>query len=70
MKQVTVEIPDKKYSFFMELVKSLGLKNVTPANKQEKNSVKADIKEAVEEMKQIKAGKKKARNAEDFLNGL
>ncbi len=64
MKQVTVEIPDKKYPFFMELVKSLGLKNVSSAKKQGKNDIRADIKDAVEEMKLIKAGKKKARNAE------
>jgi hypothetical protein len=70
MKQVIVEIPDKKYPFFIELVKSLGLKNVSPSEKLGKNEIKAGIKEAVEEMKLIKAGKKKARNAEDFLNGL
>ncbi len=70
MKQVTVEIPDKKYPFFLELVKSLGLKNVSPAKKHDKNDIRADIKDAVEEMKLIKAGKKKARNAEEFLNGL
>jgi len=29
-----------------------------------------DLKEAVEEINKIKAGKKKARNAEDFLNEL
>jgi hypothetical protein len=29
-----------------------------------------EIKEAIEEMKLIKADKKKARNAEDFLNAL
>lgn len=29
-----------------------------------------EIEEAVEEMKLIKTGKKKTRNAEDFLNGL
>ena len=70
MKQVIVEIPDKKYPFFIELVKSLGLKNVSLSEKLGKNEIKAGIKEAVEEMKLIKAGKKKARNAEDFLNGL
>ena len=30
----------------------------------------AELAEAVEEMKLIKAGKKKARNAEDFINEL
>ena len=29
-----------------------------------------EIREAVEEMRLIKAGKKQARNAEDFLNEL
>jgi hypothetical protein len=29
-----------------------------------------ELKEAAEEMNKIKAGKKKARNAEDFLNAL
>jgi hypothetical protein len=35
-----------------------------------KASLMKEVKEAVEEMKLIKAGKKKARNAEDFLNEL
>jgi hypothetical protein len=30
----------------------------------------SELAEAVEEMKQIKAGKIQARNAEDFINGL
>ena len=29
-----------------------------------------ELAEAVEEMKQIREGKKQARNAEEFLNGL
>jgi hypothetical protein len=29
-----------------------------------------DIKDAVDELKLVRAGKKKARNAEEFLNGL
>lgn len=70
MKQVTVQVPDKKYSFFLELVNSLGLKKVSSDNKTGKEEILAGVKEAVEEMKLIKAGKKKARNAEDFLNEL
>jgi hypothetical protein len=70
LKQVIVDIPDNKYPFFMELVKNLGLKNVSPTNKGGKIEIRAGIIEAVEEIKLVKAGKKKARNAEDFLNGL
>jgi len=36
----------------------------------EKALLMSEIKEAVEEMKLIRAGKKKSRNAEDFLNEL
>lgn len=35
-----------------------------------KNLLIKEIKEAVKEIRLIKAGKKKARNAEDFLNKL
>jgi hypothetical protein len=70
MKQITVQVPDKKYPFFLELVESLGLKKVRRGNKNEKEQILDGVKEAVEEMKLVKAGKKKARNAEDFLNEL
>ena len=70
MKHVTVQVPDKKYPFFLELVSSLGLKKIHSDNKSGKEEILAGVKEAVEEMKLIKAGKKKARNAEDFLNEL
>jgi hypothetical protein len=36
----------------------------------EKALLMEEIKEAVEELKLIRAGKKKARNAQDFLNEL
>lgn len=70
MKEVTVQVPDKKYPFFLELVNSLGLKKVGQTDKSGKGQIIAGVREAVEEMKLIKAGKKKARNAEDFLNEL
>ena len=38
--------------------------------KKAKSVLIKEIKEAVREMKLIRAGKKKARNAEDFLNEL
>ncbi len=35
-----------------------------------KNTLIKELKQAVKELKIIKSGKKKARNAEDFLNEL
>ena len=65
--KVLLEVKDNKADFLMELLNSLSFvkaKTITPA----KAHLIEEIKEAVEEMKLIKAGKKKARNAEEFLN--
>jgi hypothetical protein len=70
MKQVTIQVPDKKYPFFLELIESLGLKKVRRSSKYGKEQILDGVKEAIEEIKLVKAGKKKARNAEDFLNEL
>ncbi len=67
--KVLLDIKDAKASFVMELLKSLPFvkaKTLTP----HKAKILEDVKEAVEEMKQIKKGKLKARNAEDLFNEL
>jgi hypothetical protein len=69
MKEVTVQISDKEYPFFLELVKKLpfvkGVKSAKP-----KKKVLADLQESIDELNQIKAGKKKGRDLKDFLNEL
>jgi len=67
--KVLIDIPDNKAAFFMELLKSISYVKAKPIT-DEKALLMSEIKEAVEEMKLIRAGKKKARNAEDFLNEL
>jgi hypothetical protein len=67
--KVLLDIKDSKVPFVMELLKNLAFVKAKPVNK-EKAQLIAEIKEAVEELKLVKAGKKKARNAEDFLNEL
>lgn len=67
--KVLLDIKDTKAQFVMELLKSFSFvktKMLTPY----KASVLEGIKEAVEEMKLVKAGKLKARNAEDLFNEL
>ncbi len=67
--KVLLDIKDNKAAFFMELLKSfpyVKTKTLTPY----KAEVLAGIKEAVEEMKLIKSGKLKARNAEDLFDEL
>ena len=72
MKTVTIQIPDKKYAFFIELITSLGLKQqeVVSSDEPDKQQILNGIKDAVEEVKQIKAGRRKAVLLKDFLDEL
>lgn len=67
--KVLVDIPDNKAKSFLEVIKSISYVKAK-ALTDEKALLLVEIREAVEEMKLIKEGKKKARNAEDFLNEL
>ena len=67
--KILLDIKDSKALHLIEVLKSLPYvktKQLTDA----KALLMSEIKDAVEEMKMIRAGKKKARNAEDFLNEL
>jgi hypothetical protein len=67
--KILLDIPDSKASFFMELLKNFSFIKAKPLTAY-KAKVLEDVKEAVEEMKLIKAGKLEARNAEDLFNEL
>lgn len=67
--KVLLEIKDSKAGFVMELLQSLPYVKAKPLTKGYAKLVD-EINEAVAEMKLIKKGKKKARNAEEFLNEL
>jgi len=67
--KILLDIPDSKASSLMDVLRSISYvkaKQLTDA----KALLMEEVREAVEEMKLIRAGKKKARNVEDFLNGL
>ncbi len=53
----------------MDVLKSISYVKAKPLT-EAKGLLMLEIREAVEEMKLIRAGKAKARNAEDFLNEL
>ena len=67
--KVLLTIPDNKARSIMEVLKSISFIK-TQTLTDSKALLMEEIREAVEEMKLIRAGKKKARNAEDFLNEL
>lgn len=68
--KILLEIADNKAEFGLEVLRNLAfVKKASPISSK-KYQLMAEIKEAVEELNLIKAGKKTARNAEDFLNEL
>ena len=59
MKTILIKIPDQKYPFFKELIKNLSfVKEIPTTAEPTKEDVLDGIRDAVEEVKQIKAGKK------------
>ncbi|MEQ6118061.1 hypothetical protein [Reichenbachiella sp. MALMAid0571] len=71
MKQVTIHIPDNKFPFFMELIKSLKfIKRIDAEEESTKEQILQGLQDAVEEVNLIKAGKKKAQPLSEFLNEL
>jgi hypothetical protein len=58
-----------KAPFLMDVLQHISYVKVKPLT-DEKALLLTEIREAVEEMKLIKSGKKKARNMEDFLHEL
>jgi hypothetical protein len=67
--KVLLDIPDSKAVSLLEVLKSISYVKAKPLT-DTKAQLMEEIWEAVQEMKLIRAGKKKARNAEDFLNEL
>lgn len=67
--KVLIDIPDNEATSFMELIRSVSYAKVKPLT-DSKAQLLGEIREAVEEMKLIREGKKSARNAEEFLNEL
>ena len=67
--KVLLDIPDKKAKSLIDVLRSISFIKVKPIS-SEKALLLEEVREAVDEMALIKAGKRKARNAEDFLNEL
>lgn len=74
MKQVILTVPDKKYPFLMELINNLGfVKKVEEINNESeptKTEILEGLKQAINEVNLIKAGKLKGRSAQELLDEL
>jgi hypothetical protein len=67
--KILLEIPDERAVSLMDVLKSISYVKAKPLT-EAKAKLLSEMKDAVDEIKLIKAGKKTARNAEDFLNEL
>jgi hypothetical protein len=67
--KVLLDIKDNRASFFLELLKDFSYVKAKPLTESDAVFLN-ELTEAVEEVKQIKAGNTKGRSAEEFLNEL
>jgi hypothetical protein len=67
--KILLEIPDNRAVSILDVLKSISYVKAKPLT-EVKAQLLSEMKDAVDEIKLIKTGKKKARNAEDFLNEL
>jgi hypothetical protein len=72
MKQVVLHVPDNKYPFFMELVKSLGFVTVPEVAKLTKNQQEfvEGTKKSLEQVEQHLKGEIKLKTADKLFNEL
>lgn len=67
--KILLDIKENKTEFVLELLKNLRFVKATPLTDTEAKAL-SDLREAVEEMKLIKAGKKHGRPARELLEEL
>ena len=67
--KVILDIKDDKAAFFMEVLKNFSFVKAKPLTPY-KADVFEGLKEAVEELNQVKTKKKKAKPLSEFLNEL
>ena len=70
MRQITINIPDNKYSFFMELVKNLGLEKVKEEPIEASQEAFEGLEQGFREVKLIQEGKMKGTPLKEFLDEL
>ena len=67
--KILLEIPDNRAVSILDVLKSISYVKAKPLT-EVKAQLISEMKDAVDEIKLIKTGKKTARNAEDFLKEL
>jgi hypothetical protein len=69
--KLILEVKESKAKLLLEFLRSLSYVKVTPVAKSpEQAQLAAEMEEAVEELKLVRAGKKKTRTLTEFLDAL
>ncbi len=66
MKQITLNIQEKKFNAFLEFIKTLDYVEIPEADRKSL----IELQESLNQVKLMKEGKIKKQSAEDFLNEL
>ncbi len=67
MRDITLSVPEKDYSFFIKLIKNLNFVQVKESKKARSRQEFLDgFKDAIEELNQVKAGKLKGIPAKTY----
>ena len=69
MKQLTINVKNDKYKFFIELIKNLDFVEIEDESDSKEDIVR-NIIEGFNELEEYKKGNLKTTNANDFLNEL
>ncbi|MDI7166810.1 hypothetical protein [Leptospira santarosai] len=73
MKQIILNVPDQKYPFLMELLRSLNFVNVQESGEEKeptKKEILASIKQGMKEVELHRQGKLKLKSAKKLLDEL
>ena len=70
MKQITINIPDDKYSFFLELIRNLGLEEENEKSIDASQEALQSLEQGFKEVKLIQEGKIKGTSLKDFIDEL
>lgn len=76
MKQITLQIPDQEYAFFMKLIQRLNFVEVTETQSAESKLTPSqrktweNVKQGFEQLKEVEEGKRSTRSLKEVLDEI
>lgn len=70
MKQITLNIPENKFQFFIELLKNLDFVKIEENQGDSKQEIVENLEKGFDDLKKYKQGKLETTSAKEFLNEI